>query len=119
MSDWQLNAKALRISLVVSRVPRPISESQPDVVTIFYRPQIGDSAFAIERSPFTDFRLYSVDEHVGKSATQIRWGDNDKKLVASDADTYDKWAQALASATEQLTPLSRHPLMLRAPFLTS
>ncbi len=86
--------------LIVSRVPRPVGESRHDVIRRFLRPEQGDSSFIVERSGFDHYRLYTASEYVGKSATQIRWADNGKKLVASDAETYDKWAQALASAAE-------------------
>ncbi|HVN45985.1 MAG TPA: hypothetical protein VMT66_12215 [Steroidobacteraceae bacterium] len=84
--------------LVVSRVPRPTVESQHDVIRRFWRPEQSDSSFVIERSGTDQLRLYTAEQPVGKSATQIRW--DGKRLVASDAETYDKWAQALASAAE-------------------
>ncbi len=85
--------------LVVSCVPRPIRESLHDVIIRRNRKEIGDKIFEVVASQANDFRLYGADEMVGKSATQIRW-DRSGKLTASDAETYDKWAQALASAAE-------------------
>lgn len=85
--------------LVVSRVPRPIRESLHDVIIRHYSKEINDKIFVVETSRPNDFRLYGADEMVGKTATQIRW-DRSGRLVASDAETYDKWAQALASAAE-------------------
>jgi hypothetical protein len=64
--------------------PFPLREGRP------VRREIGDKIFEVLTSQPNDFRLYGADEMVGKSATQIRCG----KLAASDAETYDKWAQA-------------------------
>ncbi len=85
--------------LVVSRVPRPIRESLHDVIIRHFHKDVHDKTFTVHTSRPDDFRLYGTDEMVGKSATQIRW-DRSGKLAASDADAYDKWAQALASAAE-------------------
>jgi hypothetical protein len=85
--------------LVVSCVPRPIRESLHDVIIRRPRRAFGDETYEVFTSQPSDFRLYGADEMVGKSATQIRW-DRSGKLAASDAETYDKWAQALASAAE-------------------
>jgi hypothetical protein len=82
--------------LIVSRVPRPARESRHDVIRRFLRPEHGDVSFAIEQSGIDHLRLYSTAEPVGKST--IRW-DGTKKIAVPD-DTYDKWAQALASAAE-------------------
>jgi hypothetical protein len=84
--------------LVVSRVPREPTESHHDVLVR----QSGSVPFFIDRSDLTRLSLYGAGELVAKAATQIRWSDNGKKLTASDADTYDKWSQALASAAEFL-----------------
>jgi hypothetical protein len=84
--------------LVISRVPRPMAESRHDVIRRFWRAEQSDSTFFVEKSGTDHLRLYTQGQPVGKSATQIKW--DGKKLIASDADTYDKWAQALASAAE-------------------
>ena len=71
--------------------------------------------FAVETSRATDFRLYGADEMVGKSATQIRW-DRSGKLVASDAETYDKWAQALSSAAELVETAAKREIKDKSVF---
>lgn len=85
--------------LIVSRVPRPIRESLHDVIIRHHSKDLNDKTFMVETSRPNDFRLYGADEMVGKSATQIKW-ERSGRFVASDAETYDKWAQALALATE-------------------
>jgi hypothetical protein len=46
---------------------------------------------------------------VGKTTTQIRWAENPKRLIASDAESYEKWSQALASATELVEWAATYP----------
>jgi hypothetical protein len=94
--------------LVVSRVPRPDEEVGHDVLRRWKRPQIGDSTFSVERSDPNQLQLYAQSEMVGKSTTQIRWAENQKRLIASDAEGYDKWSQALASATEMVHRAATH-----------
>jgi hypothetical protein len=86
--------------LIVSRVPRDHMDCGHDVVRQWRRSDHGDTAFSIQRTDSKHLQFYGFGQMVGKSTTQIRWSENGKKLIASDADTYDKWSQALASATE-------------------
>ena len=102
--------------LIVSCVLRPASESLHDVIMRVRRPDLGGATYTVERAGFDHYRLYTPGEHVGKSATQIRWADNGKKLVASDAETYDKWAQALASAAELVERAANKPADAKADF---
>jgi hypothetical protein len=69
--------------LVVSRVPRPDIEASHDVIRRWKRAEIGDTAIAVEHSDPNHLKLYSTGEMVGKSATQIRWAENHKRLIAS------------------------------------
>lgn len=99
--------------IVLSRLPRPISESSHDVIERFWRSEQSDTSVVIERAPTTELRVYSTGDPVGKSLTQIRW--DVKRLVASDAETYDKWAQALASAGELIQRALTEPVTKNAP----
>jgi hypothetical protein len=88
--------------LVVSRVPRPTDDSYHDIVKRWHRPEQNDTAFKVARSVPNHPKLYPEGEMVGKSATQIRWNEPSKKWISSDAESYDKWSQSLASAAELL-----------------
>ena len=55
--------------------------------------------------PKTSTSFYPLDEPVGRSLVQIGQ-DTDGKLTTDDAQTYDKWSQALASLHGVLTKLS-------------
>jgi hypothetical protein len=46
---------------------------------------------------------------VGKAITQVRWHENGKKLIASAADTYDRWSQCLAAATRLVRMATAQP----------
>jgi hypothetical protein len=85
--------------LVVSRVPRHAADARHDLIKTWLRPEVGDTATVVESSQAARVQLYAEGAMVGKATTQVRWHDNGKLLVPSDADTYDKWSQALASAT--------------------
>jgi hypothetical protein len=63
------------------------------------RPQIGDTASIIVNTAASRVQFYAAGEMVGKATNQVRWQENRKKLMASDADTYDRWTQCLAAAT--------------------
>ena len=78
--------------LVVSRVPRPAAESYHDIIKSWRRKEFNDTAFSVEQSDPTWLSLYGFSQPVGKSLTQVG-----KK---GDSETYNKWAQALASAAE-------------------
>ena len=76
--------------------------------------------FQVWHSDPTRLQLYGAGPQnmVGKSATQIRW-DNGKRLVASDAQTYDKWTQAAASAAGLVTMAASQKVQAgEAPTLT-
>lgn len=85
--------------LIVSRVPRASVDARHDLVKTWLRREIGDSASTVEISADSRLQLYSADAMVGKATNQVRWHENGKILIASDADTYDKWSQSIASAT--------------------
>jgi hypothetical protein len=87
--------------LVVSRVPRQEIDSYHDVLRCWRPADAARKSVAVESSTPGDLRMYGTSEMVGKSLTQIRW---DKagggRWVTSDADTHDKWSQAMASAAD-------------------
>jgi hypothetical protein len=85
--------------LILSCVPRDEVDASHDLIKNWNRPQIGDTASTIVNSAASRAQLYAAGGMVGKTANQVRWHENSKKLIASDADTYDKWAQCLAAAT--------------------
>jgi len=84
--------------VVISRVPCPLEESQHCVIRTWLRRETGDFSFEILESDPRRLQLCPVGSPVGKSLTQIRL--DGKRLIASDSETYDKWLQAIASATE-------------------
>jgi hypothetical protein len=92
--------------LIVSRVPR--ADASHDLLKLWLRPQIGDAYFTVERYSGKGMALYPPGGMVGKSTTQIRWTDGDKRLAASDAETYDKWSQALTAAASLLDAAILH-----------
>jgi len=94
--------------LVISRVPRADADASHDLLKLWLRPGIGDSYFAVERYEGRGVALYPAGGMVGKSTSQIRWIDGDKRLVGSDAETYDKWSQALTAAASLLDAAVLH-----------
>ena len=94
--------------LVVSRVPRAEADASHDLLKLWRRPGIEDAYFTVERYGGRGVALYPVGEMVGKSTTQIRWIDGDKRLGGSDSETYDKWSQALTAAASLLDAAVLH-----------
>jgi hypothetical protein len=95
--------------LVVSRVPRVPADAQHDLIKTWLRPNIGDSASIVENSEGPHPQLYSAGAMVGKATNQVRWHESGKKLISSDADTYDKWSQGLAAATQLVRSAVNQP----------
>ncbi len=95
--------------LVVSRVPRSDMENSHDVIKRWHREVLNDTAFGVLSTGPETIQLYAASQMVGKSATQIRWHENGKKLIASDAEGYDKWSQAMASASELVDSAAKNP----------
>ena len=100
--------------LVVSRVERPFAESYHDILVLRPRPQIGDVVPSVAHCQATGPTLYRQDEFAGKSMTQISKKNNDEFKV-SDAETYDKWFQALASSEPLITEIAHTPANHSAP----
>ena len=94
--------------LIVSRVPRADADASHDLLKLWQRPGIGDAFFTVERYAGKGVPLYPAGGMVGKSTTQIRWIDGDKRLAGSDAETYDKWSQALTAAANLLDAAVLH-----------
>jgi hypothetical protein len=85
--------------LIVSRVPRTQDDAEHDLIKTWRRANIGDSVSMVENSQGPHLQLYGAGQMVGKATNQVRWAENGKKLIASDAETYDKWSQGLSAAT--------------------
>jgi hypothetical protein len=79
--------------LVISRVPRQEIDSFHEVVESLMHPRTA-RAFRCELPP----TLYSRNKPVGKKTTQVRWDAKRGEFISSDAESYDKWGQALSSA---------------------
>jgi hypothetical protein len=101
-----VECKALRPSfpLLVSRVPRTSAEAAHEIVVSRFseqlRPGIGiDWVPAATMRVASDRGLYPFESLVGRSLTQV--GRNrDGDLSASDAESFEKWSQALSSASD-------------------
>lgn len=104
--------------LVVSRIPRPGGDTSHDVLKRWRRPEIGDTVFAVEHSVENHPHLYPAGEMVGKAATQIRWAENQKRLIASDSESFDKWSKALESASEVVETAAADAAESSSPILT-
>ena len=95
--------------LIVSRMPRADGDTGHDIVRRWKRVEVGDMMFSVEHSDPNHLLLYPRGEMVGKATTQIRWAENHKRLIASDAEGYEKWSQALASAIELVEWAATYP----------
>lgn len=91
--------------LVVSRVERPFAESYHDLLILKPRPEIGDVAPFVAHCEPPGPTLYRQGEFTGKAMTQISRKNNDE-FKSSDAETYDKWFQALASSEPLITEIA-------------
>lgn len=107
--ELAVECKGLRDSypLLVSRVPRSNEDSfheviyahVPDPGAPFVMPGIDTVDVLRSRD---NHCAYPPGEHVGKSTAQV--GRNEKgDLKSGDRDVYDKWAQALASASDPIS----------------
>lgn len=94
--------------LVISRVPRSGQDAFHDIIRVQHRPDAGGlRTVSVVSADHNRLCLYGSSEMVGKSLTRIGWEQNGKKLISSDVELYDKWAQALASAAELVTLASK------------
>lgn len=112
--DLAIECKSLRPSfpLLLSRIRRVEAESFHQFI-YSHRPRTGNfpigpdlvpADVATVRGPGS---LYPPGEYVGKSTAQI--GRTDKgDFVSADAEVYEKWSQALASASELVDDAVRH-----------
>lgn len=104
--DLAIECKSLKSSypLLVSCIPRALAESFHQIVFSYKRSesnilfnQLDPSAKTITINDMNHF--YAIGEPVGKSTVQV--GRNGgSEFVVGDADVYDKWTQALGSASE-------------------
>lgn len=110
--------------LLVSRIPRSREESfhqyiysRAPAAGNFMPPQPTDDAFVLTIRD--DNKLYPHGELVGKSTVQI--GRTEKgELRIGDGETYEKWAQALASATDLIADsLLHHKISTNRGFITA
>lgn len=95
------NLKA-NFPLLISRVPRMMSESYHEVILGRRNstPIEGADIFRAKQN-----QIFRSKDPVGKSATQVGRGLQEGKIagsqvISSDSETYDKWSQAIASSYE-------------------
>jgi hypothetical protein len=93
--------------LVISRAPRPGQDASHDIIRVGHDGDAGARNVSILYSDPHRLCLYGLSEMVGRSLTRIGWEQSGKKLISSDVELYDKWAQALASAGELVTLASQ------------
>lgn len=104
--DFAIECKSLKPSypLLVSCIPRTLAESFHQIVYSYKRSESSKLLNQLEPSAKTIMindinHLYPIGKPVGKSTVQVgRAGGSD--FVVGDADVYDKWTQALGSASE-------------------
>jgi hypothetical protein len=90
-----IECKSLSVEypLIISRVPRQEIDSFHEVVESLMHPRTA-RACRCELPP----TLYPRNKPVGKKTTQVRWDAKRGEFISSDAESYDKWGQALSSA---------------------
>jgi hypothetical protein len=88
---------AANFPLLVSRVPRPADDSYHSLISgaSVHRSIKGSCAFV----EFSADTFYPKKELVGKSMRQVG-RDTKGEITSSDAEVFDKWMQAIASAGE-------------------
>jgi hypothetical protein len=99
-----IECKAIRntFPLLVSRIRRAEPESAHSTIHS-YRPSQPTPGLGVDWAPAQSATvapslIYPANELVGKSTVQVGRNPNDGELVSSDAEVYEKWTQALASA---------------------
>jgi hypothetical protein len=85
--------------LVLSRVPRAKEDSYHQVIRFRAQAGAGTQFRGIHQSP-SYASVYPTNDMVAKQTSQIRCDGTPTPASGADRDTYDKWAQALASADE-------------------
>jgi hypothetical protein len=94
--------------LLVMCVPRPADESFHELILSFHPDMVEQS---YPRIPAYDKKCqtvrvnaphsaYTVGGYVGKSCAQVGKAAHDDSIVANDAEVFEKWSQALASADD-------------------
>lgn len=94
--------------LLVMCVPRPSDESFHELILSFH-PNMVEQSWP--RIPAYDKKcqtirvnaphsVYAVGGYVGKSCAQVGKAAHDDSIVANDAEVFEKWSQALASADD-------------------
>jgi len=90
--------------LIVSRVPRPDDDAYHELIRTWGRKDSGEFFRETVRST-ARMPLYKAGDPVGKKTVQIarahpKNGVESETFDASDGQTFDKWSQALSSATD-------------------
>lgn len=80
--------------LLVSRIKRSAAEATHDL--LYLRSQI----FTVEAKTVARSQVYPQNQWVGKSMTQVGWGDKEGLFKAGDAEVFDKWAQSINSSAD-------------------
>lgn len=95
--------------LIVSRVPRPHEDAYHELLKSWGRKEQGEH-FQTKIRFNERLPLYPAGQMVGKKTAQIKRDIDPKKpITASDAETFEKWSQALASANDFIA----HAALLR------
>jgi hypothetical protein len=99
----ECKALAKTFPLIVSRVPRPDEDAYHELIQTWGRKDSGEWFREPIRSNVR-MPLYKAGDLVGKDTVQIGRtilkNGSESEIDASDAETYDKWSQALSSATD-------------------
>lgn len=107
--------------LVVSRLPRLPDESFHEIIYSFTRDNelhlIGSPTAKAIRLSMND-SVYKPSEPVGKSTSQV--GRSEKgDLITGDAEVFEKWAQAIASAYDLISDSGRDNEIEKKDFFVS
>ena len=96
-----IECKNLKLSfpLLISCVPRLENESFHGLLRTF-QSSTGNYSDAGRVRQQTLDSIYCPELPVGKSFAQVGRSTSNDEIIASDADVYDKWTQALASAND-------------------
>lgn len=97
--------------LLVMCVRRPADESFHELIRSYHPDMVEQSYFSFPEIRAYDKRcetirvttphsVYAVDQFVGKSCAQVGKKAHNDSIDASDAEVFEKWSQALASADD-------------------
>ena len=85
--------------LVISRVPRPTSDSYHELIHVHKDPQASPPEVRIAREQ-KERGIYRPFNQVGKRTAQVRRDQGGRGFKDDDRESYEKWSQALSSAAD-------------------